>query len=74
MVGRGLEEVPDAAREVALEAAHRFAAALAFGLSTGKIGGGVGVEASLGDGKAVQRTVELAVPSAVQAVALGVPG
>jgi hypothetical protein len=48
-----LEEVPDAACEVALEAADCFAAALAFGLSTGEIGGGVGVEASLGDGEAV---------------------
>jgi hypothetical protein len=60
-----LEKVPDAAGEVALETAHCFAAALAFGLSTGKIGGGVGVEAFLGDGEAVQRTVELAVPAAV---------
>jgi hypothetical protein len=66
--------MPDAPREVSLEAAHCFAAALAFGLSTGEVGGGVGVETALGDGEAVQRTVELSVPAAVQAVALGVPG
>jgi hypothetical protein len=51
VVGRGLEEMPDAAREVALEAAHCFAAALAFGLSMGEVGGGVRVQTSLGDGE-----------------------
>jgi hypothetical protein len=44
VIGRGLEKVPDAAGEVALEAAHCFAAALAFGLSAGEIRGGVGVQ------------------------------
>jgi hypothetical protein len=47
--------MPDAACEVALEAAQRFAATLAFGLATGKISGGVGVQTSLGDDEAVQR-------------------
>ena len=41
--GVGLEELPDAAGEVALEAAQRFAAGLAFGLLAGEVGGGLGV-------------------------------
>jgi hypothetical protein len=39
----GLEEVPDAAGEVAFEAAHGFAVGFAFGLFAGEVGGGVGV-------------------------------
>src|SRR5436190_23991358 len=70
----GLEEVPDAADEVALEAADGLAAGLALGLSAREVGGGLGVEASLGDGEAVQGAVELAVAAAVEAVALGVSG
>jgi len=73
VVGGWLEEVPDAAGEMALEAPQRFAAALALGLTAGEIVGGGGVEASLGDGEAVQRTVELAVSTAVQSVAFGAP-
>ena len=49
----GLEQVPDAACEVAFEAANRFAAAFAFGLFAGEVGGGVGVEAALREGEAV---------------------
>src|SRR3954467_15799954 len=72
--GVGLEEVPDAAGEVALEAADGFAAGLAFGLAAGEVGGGVRIEAALGDGQAVERAVELAVAAMVEAVALGAPG
>src|SRR4051794_21852315 len=73
-LGVGLEEVPDSAGEVALEAADGFAAGLAFGLAAGQVGGGLGIEAALGDGEAVQRAVELAVAAVVEAVALGAPG
>ena len=65
----GLEEVPDAAGEVAFEAAQRFAAGFAFGLFAGEVGGGFGVEAAFADGEAVQGAVELAVAAAVEAVA-----
>ena len=76
--GRGcggwwLEEFPDASGEVALEAAQRFAAGLAFGLLAREVGGGLGVETALADGEAVQRAVELAVAAAVEAVAVGSP-
>jgi hypothetical protein len=57
----GLQQVPDAAGDVALEAAQRFAASLALGLLAGEVGDGVEVAAALGDGDAVQRPVELAV-------------
>src|SRR3954466_14027019 len=40
--GIGLEQVPDAASEVALEAADGFAAGLAFGFAAGGGGGGLG--------------------------------
>jgi hypothetical protein len=56
-LGVGLEQVPDAAGEAALEAADRFSAALAFALFAGKTGGGLGVEAAFGDGEAMQRAV-----------------
>src|SRR3954447_53477 len=39
--GIGLEQVPDAASEVALEAADGFAAGLAFGFGAGGGGGGL---------------------------------
>src|SRR3954465_1383513 len=70
-VGGGLEEAPDAAGEVALEAAQGCAAGLAVRLLAGEGGGGLGVEAALGDGEAVQRAVELAVAAAIEAVAVG---
>src|SRR3954454_22844544 len=71
--GRGLEELPAAAGEVALEAAQRFAAGLAFGLLACEVGGGLGIGSALADGEAVQRAVELAVAAAVEAVAVGSP-
>jgi hypothetical protein len=40
------EQVPDAAGEVALEAAQRFAAALALGLLAREVGGRLGVRMS----------------------------
>src|SRR5512133_1699908 len=69
----GLEEVPDAAGEVALEAPERFAVGLALGAFAGEVVARVGVAAGAGDGDAVDRGVELAVAAAVQAVAVGVP-
>ena len=68
------QDVPDAACEVALEAAQRLHAGLAFGLFAGEVGGGVRAPAALVDGEAVQREVELAVAAAVQAVAIAAPG
>src|SRR3954466_5332261 len=70
-LGVGLEEVPEAAGEVALEAADGFAAGLAFGVAAGEVGGALRVQAALGDGEAVQRAVELAVAAVVEAMALG---
>jgi hypothetical protein len=52
-LGVGLEEMPDAAGEVAFEAADCFPAGLAFGLAAGEVGGAFGVQAALGDGEAV---------------------
>src|SRR3954468_2573095 len=69
-----LEESPNAAGEVALEAAQGFAAGLAVGLLAREVGGGLRVQAALGDGEAVQRAVELAVAAAVEAVAVGASG
>src|SRR3954454_24226853 len=48
--GRGLEELPDASGEVALEAAQRLAAGLAFGLLAREVGGRFGVGGGLCDG------------------------
>jgi hypothetical protein len=72
--GVGLEQVPDAAGEVALEAADRFAAGLAFGLLAGEVGDGLGIQSALGDRESVQRAVELAVAAAVEAVAVCLSG
>jgi hypothetical protein len=69
-----LQELEDSAREVAFEAAQRFASALAFGLFAGEVGGGLGVDAGLGDCDAVQGAVDLAVAAAVQAVPVGASG
>src|SRR3954469_20801413 len=68
--GVGLEQVPDAAGEVALEAADRFAAGLAFGLLSREVRACLGVQAALDDRESVQRAVELAVAAAVEAVPL----
>src|SRR4051794_21408782 len=70
----GVQESPDAAGEVAFEAAQRLAAALAFGLLAGEVVGGLGVESALGDGEAVERAVELAVAAFVEAVSDGAAG
>jgi hypothetical protein len=69
-----VEQFPDAAGEVALEAAERFFARLAFGLFACEVGGAVGVPLAFVDGEAVERAIELAVPAAVEAVAVGLTG
>ncbi len=69
-----MEEVPDAAGEVALEASECFAAGLSFGLFAGEVGVAVGVVESFGDGEAVQGAVELAIAAAVEAVTDRVSG
>jgi hypothetical protein len=66
--------VPDAAGEVAFEAADRFAGALALGAFAVEIVAGLGVAAGAGDGDAVDRGVDLAVAAAVEAVAVGRAG
>ena len=68
-----MEEVPDAAGEVALEGAERFAAGLAFGLFAFDERLGFGVVAGLCERESVERAVELAVAAGVEAVAVGVP-
>ena len=47
------EELPDAAGEIALEAAQCFASCLSFGLFAREVGGGVGIVESFGDREAV---------------------
>src|SRR5215217_8552525 len=70
----GLEQVPDAAGEVALEAADGFFCALAFGAFAGDVVLGLGVAAQSGDGDAVDGRVDLAVAATVEAVAVGLAG
>ena len=60
------ECVEDEARELAFEAADRFAVALAFGLLALEIGVSRGMDARLRDGDPVQGAVELAVAAAVE--------
>src|SRR3954454_9798983 len=72
-VGR-LEEVPEAAGEVAFEAADGFFGVLALGAFAGDVGLGLGVAAQAGDGDAVDGGVDLAVAAAVEAVAVGLAG
>src|SRR6266545_4025483 len=74
--GRGgrLQQAPDVAGEVALEAADRFAGGLAFAASAFDVGAGLGVAAGAGDDDAVQRGVDLAVAALVEALSLGVAG
>ena len=69
-----LEEVPDAAGEVALEAADCVAVGLAFGAFAFDVGLGLGVAACAGDGDAVNGGVDLAVAAAVESVAVGLAG
>src|SRR5687768_12507999 len=71
---RRLQEPEDAASEIALEAAQRFAAVLAFGALARDVGGGRGIQPRSRDGEAMQRAVELAVAAAIQAMAIGAPG
>src|SRR4051794_41571645 len=66
-VGR-LEQVPEAAGEVAFEAADGFFGALAFGAFAGDVVLGLGVAAQARDGDAVDGGVDLAVGAAVGAV------
>jgi len=68
--GGRLQEVPDAAGEVALEAADGFAGGLAFGLFAGAVVARLGVAAGAGDGDAVNGRVDLAVAAAIEAVAV----
>ena len=67
---RGLlaQQAEDGAREVALERAERFQAALARLLFALEVGARSGVAAALDDRDFVQRRVELAVAMAVEAV------
>jgi hypothetical protein len=69
-----LQEVPDAAGEVAFEASDGFAAGLAFRRLAGEVVAGFRVAAGAGDGDAVDGGVDLAVAAAIQAVAVGLGG
>src|SRR3954451_12213870 len=69
--GGRLEQVPDAAGEVALEAAHRFQAGLAFGALASDVVLGLGVASGPGERDPVDGGVDLAVAAAVEAVAVG---
>ena len=66
--------MPDAAGEVAFEAADCVAVGLAFGAFAVDVGAGFGVAAGARDGDAVDGGVELAVAAAVEAVAVGLAG
>ena len=66
--------MPDAAGEVAFEAAHGFEAGLAFGAFAGEVVLGLGVAAGAGDGDAMDGRVDLAVAAAVEAMAVGLAG
>lgn len=74
LVGGLGEQVPDAAGEVALEAAVGLGAGLAFGLLALEVGAGAGAAAGARDGDPVQRVVELAVAPAVESDAVAAPG
>ena len=60
----------DGAHEVSFEAAECFAAALAVGLTPFEVGARWWMDACLGDRDLMERTVELAVTAAVEAVTL----
>ena len=61
--------MPDAAGEVAFEAADGFSGGFAFGAFAGEVVAGFGVTAGAGDRDAVDGGVDLAVAAAVEAVA-----
>ena len=65
-----LEELEDAASEVALQAAPNFADRLAIGCAAGDVSLGLEVAAGAGEGNQMQRPVELAVTETIEAVAL----
>ena len=69
-----LEQVPDAPREVALEAADCFLGALALRAFASDVVLRFGVAAQAGDGDAVESGVDLAIAAAVQAVSVGLGG
>jgi hypothetical protein len=69
-----LKQVPEAAGEVALEAADGFLGAFAFGAFAGDVVLGFGVAAQAGDGDAMDGRVDLAVAAAIEAVAVGLAG
>ena len=60
-----MKEPPDAAGEVALQAADRLAGALAFAAAAGDVVTRLGVAARTGDDHAVKRCVDLAVAALV---------
>src|SRR5919204_5499361 len=66
-VGPGDEAAVDGVGEVALEGSSGFSGGFSFGDLAREVGLGGGVVALLDDGDAVERGVELAVASAVQA-------
>ena len=66
--GPGVEVAVDDVGEVALGCSAGLAAGFAFGAFPFEVGAGVGVDADLGDGDAVDCGVELAVAAAVEAV------
>src|SRR5215218_4542795 len=70
----GLEQVPDASGEVALEAADRVFGALALGALATDVVLCFAVAAQAGDRDAVDRCVDLAVAAAVEPVTAGVAG
>jgi hypothetical protein len=61
----GVQQPPDAAGEVAFEAADGFALGLAFGVFAIQVGAGLGVSPGARERDDVDRAVELAVPAAV---------
>ena len=71
---RGLDQVPDAAGDMAFEAADGVAVGLAFGAFACDVGLGLCVATRAGDGDAVNGGVDLAVAAAVEAVAVGLAG
>ena len=64
-----LEEPPDLAGDVALDAAGDLAVGLAFGASSSPVGDGVRVAARAGDGDDVERMVQLAIAVSVESMA-----
>ena len=61
----GVEQAPDAASEVAFEAANGFALGLPLGVFAIKVGAGFGVGSGSGERDDVDRAVELAIAAAV---------